>query len=220
MLMPAMRTREWLVEARRRAGISQTDLLELVGLKSIIAISQYENGTRTPSAGTWQKIEDALRPLAPMMVVEVDALIADVEAGMRWEKEDALCRLSYASARMGLIFTSVSSLQREDPADPFITVSFKDALGLLEAQRSLLIAEQAESAAECLDEDIVGLKQAREALGLSQRKTAALLGISQSKLSLLEAGKIKEPELVERCLRELNEATRLTRGKKEARRQF
>lgn len=198
--MAESRTREWLVEARQRAGLSQAELIEMVGLKSIIAISQYENGTRTPSLRTWEKLEEALRPFAPMMFVDVDGLIADAEAGMRWEKANSRCKLIYAAARDGLIFTSVLPDQGDEPADPYISVSFQDAVALLKAQRDLLQDDRPVKSLDALETDETGLRKAREGKGLSQRKAAALLGIPQSKLSLLESGKIKDPKLVSQCL--------------------
>lgn len=201
--MAESRTREWLVEARQRAGLSQAELIEMVGLKSIIAISQYENGTRSPSQRTWDKLEQALKPFAPMMFVDVEGLIADAEAGMRWEKAGARCRLTYVAARDGLIFTGVLPDQGDELADPYVTVSFQDALALLEAQRDLLQNDRPEKPLDGLEADETGLRKAREGKGLSQRKAAALLGMPQSKLSLLESGKIKDPELASQCLKTL-----------------
>lgn len=197
------RTREWLVEARQRAGLSQAELIEMVGLKSIIAVSQYENGTRTPSLRTWEKLEEVLRPLAPMMFVDMDGLIADAEAGMRWEKANPRCKLTYAAARGGLVFTKVFPDQGDEPSDPYISVSFQDAVALLKAQRDLLQDDRPEKSLDVLETDETGLRKAREGKGLSQRKAASLLGIPQSKLSLLESGKIKDPELVSQCLEAL-----------------
>ena len=200
-MKPKMRTKEWLVSARRLADLSQSELLDLVGLTSGMSISFFESGRRNPRPATWGKIEKALYPYAPIMFVDEDDLIADVDAGARWEKDDALCRLYYVPGRSGMVFVGVGSSQDKESSEACITVSFSEARRLLEAQKGVLsprVLQKVEESPMQEESEGMRLRGLRRALGLSQSKVAELAGLPQPTISEIELDKEKGAHLVER----------------------
>lgn len=201
-MKPKMRTGEWLAEARRQAGLSQPELAELAGLKSTMLISNFETGVRVPPSQTWERLEEALRPLAPLMFVFEEDLLNDARAGMRWEQEGASCRLTYVLGKYGFVFTRVASVREDLPEDSFIVVSFADAVKLLEEQMAGFKSVAAPKEAE--EGEGAQLAKMRRELGLSQRAVAAMLSSKQPSISLLERGVAEDPGLA-KCYRALLE---------------
>ena len=197
-MKPKMRTQEWLVTARRCAGLTQIELAASAGLKSTIIVSLYETGAQVPSPRTWAALEDALRPCAPLMFVDEDALIADIRAIIRWEREDAPCRLVYTTTIHGFVFTDVRSAQGDPPKDPHVTLPLIEALRLLEKQSSCLdFSDQLEEVGP-RDREGAELREMREALGLGQREVADMLSTSQPVISFLERGLRKSSDFRDR----------------------
>lgn len=198
-MKPKMRTPEWLSMTRNCAGLSQVELAKLAGLKSTIIVSLYETGSQTASLQAWEALEDVLRPLAPLMFVDEDAIIASAEAGALWEKEGALCRLPYAPGRHGIAFTGIKPVEADPPDSPCITVPISEALDLLKAQRAAFANEPAKPV---LDEEAARegakLRKMREALGLNQRDMARRLSSTQPAISLMERGVDKNDGRVKR----------------------
>ena len=204
-MKPQMRTGRWLAMARSCAGLTQTELARLAGLKSTIGVSLYETGTNIPSLRTWEALEEVLRCYVPLMFIDEEALISAAAAGIAWEGEDALCRLSYVPSKHGIAFIGVEAIG-EKPSSldgPFITVPISEALTLLTEQKAWLKA----AVSDCegaVDEDGdakcegAELGKMREALGISQREVSRRLSIPQPLLSLLERGLSESPDALRR----------------------
>ena len=201
-MKPQMRTSRWLAMARRNAGLSQVELVKLAGLRSTIILSLFETGSQLPTDRVWDALENALRPLVPLMFVDEDALISVVEAGARWDGGDALCRLGYVASRHGVAFTDVRPVDGEQPGDFFITVPLTEALRLLQVQKTWI--GESPDCSEDVVEDQAGsregeeLRRMRKALSLDQRSVARMLSASQPAISLLERGLENPPDLIRR----------------------
>ena len=136
-MKPTMRTKEWLVEARRIAHMDQKVLRELAGFGSPMTISYFETGKRNPTKESWETLEALLRPHAPLLFVDEDELIAKVKAGAGVDRAGLACRLVYSMGKSGLVFTDVASVDDEEPSEPYIPIARADAVNLLTAQKSL-----------------------------------------------------------------------------------
>ena len=200
-MKPQMRTGKWLAMARSCAGLTQTELARLAGIKSTIGVSLYETGVQSPSSHTWDALEEVLRRYVPLMFVDEEALVSIAAAGASWEGEGALCRLAYAPSKHGIAFTGIEAIG-EKPSSldgPFITVPISEALTLLTEQRAWLKAVVSDGAgavdggesAECEGAE---LRKMREALGISQREVSRRLSIPQPSISLLERGLSDSPD--------------------------
>ena len=197
-----MRTGEWLAEARRQADLSQVKLAKLIGLNSAMLISAFETGARVPDPQAWEKLESALRPLAPLMFIDEEKLLDYAKAGLQWEGEGALCRLAYFLGKHGFVFVGVSSVREDPPAGPYITVLFEEAVRLLGEQIAGFDPPVAPRNTE--EGEGAQLRRMREALGLGQRDVAAMLSTHQATISHIERGEKRPGELMGRY-RELME---------------
>lgn len=203
---PELRTKEWLAQARRLAGISQAELAGLIGSKGVVTVSQYETGACNPSERAWRRIEDALRPLAPMAFVDTDALIAKAQAIIQWESEESPCVLTYAGGRGGLIITGIDPPKGEAPEGLSMPVRLADALSLLREQKAGL-ERPLRAAADPDAQESAGkrLRAQREALGLGQRAVAEMLSVTQPYVSALESGRMDDSEPLARYRQLLEE---------------
>lgn len=215
-MKPKMRTKEWLIAARRCAGLTQVELAVRAGLKSTIIVSLYETGAQVPSLRTWVALEEALLPFAPLMFVDEDALIADVRAIIRWERESALCRLVYVTTMHGFVFTDVRPAQGDSPKDPYITLPLIDALKLLEEQSLCLDFSDLFEEESPEDRDGAELKKMREALGLGQKEVADMLSTTQPAISYLERGLRKSSDFRDRYRNLLEQLTAEAKAKQNA----
>lgn len=213
-MKPQMRTGKWLAMARGCAGLTQTELARLAGLKSTIVVSLYETGAHAPSLQTWDALEEVLRRYVPLMFVDEEALVSTAAAGVGWEGEDALCRLSYAPTRHGIAFTGIEAIGEEASSldGSFITVPLSQALMLLSEQKAwcktvVLGNEAAVDGEEGKKSEGAELKEMREALGISQREISRRLSVSQPSISLLERGLSESPDSLRRYRELLEQLT-------------
>ena len=141
-MKPKMRTKEWLATARAVAGLTRQELADLAGLEWAQNVYAYELGKRNPSPETWAKIEKVLYAHAPIMYVDEDRMIAQVHDVVQEEGERSDFRMVFMPLGKGFVFTNISPVQGKEPSQPHITVSAKDALTLLEAQKALFAASE------------------------------------------------------------------------------
>lgn len=140
------RTGEWLREARTRANLTIEKLAELAGVHSS-TVQFVETGKRGASPKLWAAFDAVLRPRVPLMYLDEDALIADARNYALLEGKGSLCRLFCSKETRGangLVFVGIASVagvrsdQVEDPDCPYVTLSWADAIKLLEDQRAAL----------------------------------------------------------------------------------
>ena len=84
-----MNTGERIKQARKRAGITQKELGDLVGM-SYQQVAQYEKGTRNPKLETLSKIADALNVLSSDLL---DGNIFSSDRDIKPEKDPFLNKM-------------------------------------------------------------------------------------------------------------------------------
>lgn len=132
-------TREWLIDTRKRAGLTTAELAALTGIH-INSLSFYETGKRNATPSSWSKIDQALYPRVPAAFVNEDALIEDARAYERLAYREGMektCRLYYATGRDGVAFIEVGPDRDGNQSAPYVILSWDDAVKLLEAQKSV-----------------------------------------------------------------------------------
>ena len=137
-MKPKPHTKEWLKLARKHGSpmnLTMAKLAELTGLH-VNAIQYLETGQRRGTPAAWEQVDKALYPIVPAMFVDEEALLADARAYAHIEGGDAPCCLTYAAGSGNIAFVNVCP-QRDAVSDSScITLSWADAIELLEAQKS------------------------------------------------------------------------------------
>ena len=132
---------EWLTDTRKRANLTMKQLAELTGLHSQ-SIYNIESSKYGSSQEVWNTIDRILYDRVPAAYVDEDALIATARAYENLaHREGNMCRLYYKAGIEGVAFIGVRSMRDEDIEAPYVTLSWADAVKLLEAQKQALERE-------------------------------------------------------------------------------
>lgn len=137
-----MRTKEWLVNARKSNNLTQEQLAKNIGV-SPFTIMQIEQGKRMGSVDTWNKIESFFENGEPIYQFESSELIDEIKEDIAEFGEDHPCVLIYKVIDNHIFFTNYDFIVEEDPFNPkkelkdgesYIKTSLQYALEVFEAQ--------------------------------------------------------------------------------------
>lgn len=87
-----IKTKEWLIESRNNAGLSQQQLADKCGV-SVPTIAKIEQGQRIGSAATWEKLNKVLSNVD--MSYECSSLIDEIKEEILLYGSDYKCYLYY-----------------------------------------------------------------------------------------------------------------------------
>ena len=104
-----IKTKEWLIEARTNAGLSQQQLADKCGL-SVPTVAKIEQGQRIGSASTWEKLNKVLSNVD--MSYECSSLIDEIKEEILLYGCDYKCYLYY-ELRDGIVLFVDYALDRD-----------------------------------------------------------------------------------------------------------
>lgn len=144
-----MKTKNWLIEKRKKYGLSQSQLAQKIGL-SKYTIENIEQEKRLGSVETWNKIESFFKGELKNdehISYENSELIKELKQDILEFGEDKECILVYKIIDNNLLFTNYDFVTEQMPFDPktelksdekYIITTFKYALEVFEEQNKLL----------------------------------------------------------------------------------
>lgn len=136
---------EWIKQARIRAGYSQVDFAEAVGVTPS-AILQYEKGSIIPRPEKFERILQVLRLSLPALSVASEEIIEELHRDIEEFGEDEPCAVFYGTVGSSLIFTNYDFIVEESPIskdeltskERMIVTTLGNALELFEYQDRII----------------------------------------------------------------------------------
>lgn len=97
-----VKTKEWLIAARKKEGLTQKQLAEKIGV-SIYAIAHIEQGQRVGSVETWEKINNFFEDVN--ISYDCEEIIEEIKEEIEEFGEDQVCYLYYELKGDTIVFT-------------------------------------------------------------------------------------------------------------------
>ena len=138
-----IKTKEWLIEARRSAGLTQQQLANKIGV-GVPTIAKIEQGQRIGSLGTWEKINSVLGDNISTSY-NCDDLIREVYEDIKLYGATCICYLYYKLEGSAVVFTDYAiedDLDDEafniEPGETQMIATLQQALDIFRCQNQII----------------------------------------------------------------------------------